>query len=84
MNQHTPFLNQQKETVNQHAAQILLFGGNPPAQGLSDAGLVLITSRAVALVCSTYMQGRSSFRGTAWLLLGPLPAGALILAVLPG
>jgi len=40
--------------------------GNPPAQGLSDAGLVLITSRAVALVCSIYMQGRSSFRGTAW------------------
>ncbi|MBJ8365017.1 hypothetical protein I6M76_20665 [Citrobacter cronae] len=40
---------------------------------MSDAGLVLITSRAVALVCSTYMQGRSSFRDTAWLTPAPHP-----------
>ncbi|KEN16195.1 hypothetical protein AD06_0452 [Escherichia coli 7-233-03_S4_C2] len=45
---------------------------------------MLLTAHGAALVCSSDMWGWSSLRGTAWLLQGPLPAGALIPAVLPG
>jgi len=48
-----------------------------------NACLVLITSRAVALVCSIGMLARSSFRGTVWTTPPPLPAGASVPAVLP-